>query len=276
MGKAAYLGIFHSISAFCNAGFSTFDENLVGATAFIKIVITVLIIFGGLVIYVIYDLTHSEHKKLKIHTRLVLITSLILIIFGTLAFWLLESGRISWVDAYFQSVSARTCGFNSVDMGIFHPASLAVFIVLMMIGASPGSTGGGMKTTTAAIIFMSIYNTFKGNNKVLMFNREIPTLNVLKAYSMMFIYILIAVVATVFASATSEDSLQSVVFEVVSALGTVGLSLGLSAKAGVACKLVLILCMFVGRVGPFTIFLFLLGKEKKSKLNYPQENVIIG
>jgi trk system potassium uptake protein TrkH len=276
LGKAAYLGIFHSISAFCNAGFSTFDENLIGTTAFIKIVISVLIIFGGLGIYVIYDLTHSEHKKLKIHTRLVLITSLILIIFGTLAFWLLESGRISWVDAYFQSVSARTCGFNSVDMGIFHPASLAVFIVLMMIGASPGSTGGGMKTTTAAIIFMSIYNTFKGNNKVLMFNREIPTLNVLKAYSMMFIYILIAVVATVFASATSEDSLQSVVFEVVSALGTVGLSLGLSAKAGVACKLVLILCMFVGRIGPFTIFLFLLGKEKKSKLNYPQENVIIG
>lgn len=276
LGKAAYLGAFHSISAFCNAGFSTFDANLIGTSSFIKIIITALIIFGGLGIYVIYDVTHCANRKLKIHTKLVLITSFILTVFGTLVFRLLENGKISWVDAYFQSVSARTCGFNSVDMTIFHPASLVVFIVLMMIGASPGSTGGGMKTTTAAIIFMSIYNTFKGNDKVLIFNREIPLMNVLKAYSMMFIYILIAVVAAVFASAFSDDSLQSVVFEVVSALGTVGLSLGLSAKAGVACKLVLILCMFVGRIGPFTIFLFLLGKEKKSKLRYPQENVIIG
>jgi trk system potassium uptake protein TrkH len=281
-GHACYHAFFHAISAFCNAGFSTFDTSLVGMSPFIKIVVSLLIILGGLGVYVIYELSHLSHKHfLRIHTRLVLITSLILIVFGAVSFKLLESQSttpISWLDAYFQSVTARTAGFNTIPMlrSDLHPGTIIILIALMLIGASPGGTGGGMKTTTAALVFISLYNTFKGNAKVLIFKREILQNNVLKAFTIMFSFIAISIVAATWLTATDSASLDSAFFEVASALGTVGLSLGISAKATAAGKLILICCMFVGRIGPFTMFLFLLGREKSSRLEYPEERVILG
>ncbi|MDD5698960.1 MAG: potassium transporter TrkG [Victivallaceae bacterium] len=281
-GQAAYLAFFHSISAFCNAGFSTFDTSLIGMSVFIKIVVSLLIILGGLGVYVIYELSHLSHKHfLRIHTRLVLITTSILIVFGTLSLKFLEyrgNIPISWLDAYFQSVTARTAGFNTIPMDLvsLHPGCIIVLIALMLIGASPGGTGGGMKTTTAALVFISLYNTFKGNRKVLLFKREILQSNVLKAFTIMFSFIAVSIVAATWLTATDNASLASAFFEVASALGTVGLSLGISAKATAAGKIILIVCMFVGRIGPFTMFLFLLGKEKASRLEYPEERVILG
>ena len=176
-GRVLYLALFHSISAFCNAGFSTFDTSLVGMSPFIKLVVSTLIILGGLGVYVIYELSHLSHKHfLRIHTRLVLLSSLILIVFGTISFKILEyqgDSPISWMDAYFQSVTARTAGFNTIPMSdiALHPGSIIILIAFMLIGASPGGTGGGMKTTTAALVFISLYNTFKGNQRVLLFKR---------------------------------------------------------------------------------------------------------
>ena len=281
--EAVYYAFFHSISAFCNAGFSTFDSSLIGLSPFIKIVVSLLIILGGLGVYVIYELSHLSHKHfLRIHTRLVLITSLLLIVFGTVFFKALEyhgDCSISWLDAYFQSVTARTAGFNSIPMSVndLHPGSIIVLIAFMLIGASPGGTGGGMKTTTAALVFISLYNTFKGNRKVLLFGREIMQNNVLKAFTIMFTFIAISIVAATWLTATEYDvSLASALFEVASALGTVGLSLGISSNATETGKVILIICMFVGRIGPFTMFLFLLGREKSSRLEYPEERVILG
>jgi trk system potassium uptake protein TrkH len=280
--EAAYLALFHSVSAFCNAGFSTFDDSLVQATPFIQIVVSLLIISGGLGVYVIYDLAHMSRKQhfLKIHTRLVLFTSFVLIAVGAVLLKVLEhfeGGQpISWLDAYFQSVTARTAGFNTIPLDSLHPSSIIVLMMLMLIGASPGSTGGGMKTTTAALIFISIFNTFKGSTKVLLFKREIPLSNVLKAFTIMFTFLLLCIVGAVLVSAASEASMQAAFFEVTSALGTVGLSLGITATSGAFAKTVLILLMFAGRIGPFTMFLFLLGREKVSRLEYPQERVIMG
>ncbi|MBU8901154.1 MAG: Ktr system potassium uptake protein D, partial [Victivallales bacterium] len=132
------------------------------------------------------------------------------------------------------------------------------------------------KTTTAALVFISLYNTFKGNQKVLLFKREILQSNVLKAFTIMFTFIAISIVATICLTATDNASLGRAFFEVASALGTVGLSLGISAEASGAGKIILIVCMFVGRIGPFTLFLFLLGKEKSSHLEYPEERIILG
>ncbi|MDD5727661.1 MAG: potassium transporter TrkG [Victivallales bacterium] len=280
--QAAYLGMFHAVSAFCNAGFSTFDSSMIGMSPFIKIVISLLIILGGLGVYVIYELYHlSRQRFLFIHTRLVLISTLILIVCGTLLLKFLEhrsSTPISWLDAYFQSVTARTAGFNTIPMetGSLHPGSIITLVALMLIGASPGGTGGGMKTTTAALVFISLYNTFKGNSKVLLFKREICENNVLKAFTIMAIFIAIDIVAATWLTATDYAPLDAALFEVASALGTVGLSVGISAAATGAGKIILIICMFVGRIGPFTLFLFLLGRERSSRLGYPQERVILG
>jgi trk system potassium uptake protein TrkH len=281
-GDSLYQAFFHTISAFCNAGFSTFDTSLIGMSPFIKIVVAILIILGGLGVYVIYELYHLSHKHfLRIHTRLVLITSLILIVFGTVSLKLLEyrgNIEITWLDAFFQSVTARTAGFNTIPMDSInlHPGAIIILIALMLIGASPGGTGGGMKTTTAALVFISLFNTFKGNQKVLLFKREICQKNILKAFTIMFSFIAICLIAATWLTATDNASLEEALFEVASALGTVGLSMGISGQATDAGKIILIICMFVGRIGPFTLFLFLLGREKTSRLAYPQERVILG
>lgn len=280
-GKALYNAWFHSISAFCNAGFSTWDSSLMGTGPLVKMTVALLITLGGLGVYVIYDLIHwrRREKMLRIHTRLVLWTSLILVIGGTVLIFCLEQSQgspISWLDAFFQSVTCRTAGFNTVEISVLHTSTLIIMIVLMLIGASPGSTGGGMKTTTAALIFISVYNTIKGNRSVLLMNRQIAESNILKAFTTMFIFLALLLVASTLIAFADGLRMQETIFEAASALGTVGLSVGVSMKAGASAKMVLIVLMFLGRVGPFTFFLFLLSKERKTKLVYPEERIILG
>lgn len=283
--ESAYYAIFHSISAFCNAGFSTFDQNLCGVNAWLKVVIALLVILGGLGVYVVYDLAHGlRHRAatLRVNTKLVLVTTVVLVVAGTGLIKLqqmpADNFNLGWLDAFFTSVCARTAGFNSVDLAQLSPGSLMLIIVLMLIGASPGSTGGGMKTTTVALAAAALYNTFLGNQRVLLFRREIPGVNVLKAFVIIVIFILLAVFGSMalMLFVPNGKTMLECAFEVASALATTGYSIGISAASENGGKLLLTLFMFLGRIGPFTIFLFLMGRERSSRLTYPEERVIIG
>lgn len=282
---AAYHAVFHSVSAFCNAGFSTFDDSLVGANAWVKSIIGVLIILGGLGFYVIFDLwllhcdKGGQSRRLTVHTRLVLISTVILLAGGGIGIWLLENIEgegIGALDAAFQSVTARTAGFNSVKLGALRPSSILILIVLMFIGASPGSTGGGVKTTTAAIALTALYKTLKGEQRIVCFGRDIPPYNVFRAFLIIITYFLLIVLGVLAISTQRRFSLQGLVFETVSALGTVGLSVGVTAAAYAQTKIALVILMYLGRIGPFAMFLFLMAGSGKGRLRYPQEKIILG
>ena len=286
MGEAGffhslYLAIFHSISAFCNAGFSTFDDSLMKVHPLVKHSIGLLIVLGGLGIYVIYDIWQFlRHRvRFRVYSRIVIWATIFLIFGGAVVIKFMEWASqkyISFGDALFQSITARTAGFNSVDISALSSPTLIIMMILMLIGASPGSTGGGMKTTTASLVFLSIYNMFKGRSNVVVFKRTIPVTNILKAFTICFTFIALTVVGATLLSFEGDFTLQHVIFEVISALGTVGLSEGITSRCHVYGKLILIILMFLGRIGPFTFFLFLLSKEKESKLRYPDEKIILG
>ena len=281
--EGIYYSLFHSVSAFCNAGISIFDNNLIGQNRWIQLVIAGLIVLGGLGVYVIYDLIRAIRNrewKLRVHSKLVLLSTLILIVGGMLLLrggGFRDGGILTWFDSFFQSVTARTAGFNTIDLTLLPAPSLTLLIVLMLIGASPGSTGGGMKTSTVALAVAAIYNTFKGNAEVLMFRRKIPMVNVLRSYTIIVTFLLLSCGgAIVIQLLTGGSAMMDCFFESASALGTVGLSLGTTAKLTLEGKLFVSLYMLVGRIGPFTAMLFLLGREKKGRLKYPEERIIIG
>ena len=273
-----YLAFFHTISAFCNAGFSVFDESLVNSNNFIKIIIMLLIVAGGLGYYVIFDITKKfKHKtKLKIHTKIVFIMTGFLIIAGAIAFQFIERGNISVIDSLFQSVTARTAGFNTIDLLSMHRVSLVVLILLMIIGASPGSTGGGLKTTTAFLAFISIKAASSGAKRTVIFGRKIPPTNIMRAFSIVILYLLVIGFASILFLFFDDYNFLHVIFEVTSAVGTVGLSVGITSEANTAGKIILIICMFIGRLGPSAFLLAMMGKEKSIKIDYPEEKIILG
>lgn len=275
-----YYAVFHSISAFCNAGFSTFDNSLMNQNDFIKIVVAFLIVLGGIGFYVIFDILRcikhrKERMRMKIHTKIVVFTTIFLISVGCLMIYFVES-RISFVDALFQSITARTAGFNSVDIASLNNISIFVIINLMIIGGSPGSTAGGIKTTTFFVILLSVLRVLKGEKQVNAFKREIATESVLKAHAIFFLYILLISVGTIFLLFCSNLEFLSIIFEVVSAVGTVGLSLGITSTFNGYGKFIIICLMFAGRVGPSVLFMILLKREKRSQIAYPEEKIILG
>ena len=282
--KALWEAFFVAISSFCNAGLTPYAGSMSAQHPLTRLTCAGLIIAGGLGVYVIYDLIQvfkKRQQKLRLHSKVIIGATLILLVGGMLVFkfsGLQNNGSLSWLDAFFLSVSCRTAGFSTFDLGTLSDAGLLTCMVLMLIGASPGSTGGGMKTSTVAVAAAAIWNTFQGNTEVLMFKRMIPSANVLRAFSIIVIFLLItyAGVMTMQALAPQTD-MTAVIFESVSALTTTGLSIG-STTAGFqpAAKLTLLLFMFIGRMGPFTIMLFLLSREKPGQLKYPQERIIIG
>lgn len=278
LGKALLYSVFHAVSGFCNAGFSTFGDNLMTCNSWVKIVVASLIICGGLGFYVVYDLMHCKRNnyRLRIHSKIVILTTFALLLGGTVMIKSIELGNISWLDAFFQSTSTRTAGFNSVDLTQLHPTTNLTMILLMIVGASPMSTGGGIKTTTFFIIVFYIYSLCKGRNQAVLFKRNIPLENIMKAFTLAVCYIICLLLATLVLMLIGEYSVESALYETASALGTVGLSLGISMKAGFAAKLLLILCMFIGRIGPLAFFMFLIYKEKESMLSYPDERIILG
>jgi len=282
--KSLWEAVFVAVSSFCNAGFAPYADSMASQHALSKIGSAGLTVFGGLGVYVIYDLLQVVRKKqnrLRVHSKVVLLTTAVLLIAGTVILKCagLQGGvALNWSDAAFLSVSCRTAGFSTFEIGTLSDAGLLSAMILMLIGASPGSTGGGMKTSTVAVAAAAIWNTFLGNTEVLMFKRMVPGANVLRAFSIIVIFLLLTYTATmVMQILAPRTDMTAVIFESISALTTTGLSMNGTTSSFLApAKFMLAVFMYIGRMGPFTIMLFLLSREKRGQLKYPQERIIIG
>jgi len=272
------MGVFHSISAFNNAGFDLFGNSFCdySSNAALNITISSLIILGGIGFFVMDDILHGKRwRKLSFHTKIVLFVTLCLIIGGGLVIKA-TSPELTWMESFFLSISSRTAGFNSVDTGsLTVPATMAV-IVLMFIGASPGSTGGGIKTSTFFTVLIAVRHVI-AKRETSAFRRRISKDSILKAFSVMTLFLFASIIA-VFLICAVETGLQfmDVLFEVVSAIGTVGLSRGITGKLGAFSKTILIMVMFIGRLGPLTIVSSLSSEKQNPFLHCVEERVIIG
>jgi len=295
--------VFHSVSAFCNAGFSTFTENLYRYRTNIPgvSIIAVLIILGGLGFVVLDELfyrrlTYSSSKRtphFSLQTRLVLIVTFILIVGGALVFYMFDVGNslagesfpVRVVHSLFQSITARTAGFNTVDIGRVSNLGLLLLMLLMFIGGSPGSAAGGIKTTTAAIIFVTILSHIKNRRDVEVFRRRVPEGTVSRAF---IILVMGLVVVTVFfglialvdkpllTTHSPQDPAVRLLFETVSAFGTVGLSTGITTLFNTPGKLLLIILMLIGRLGPLTVAVALIEQRERVTYRYPKEDIMVG
>lgn len=295
--RAIYLGIFHAISAFNNAGFSLFSTNLAAYRddLAINLIITTLIILGGLGFLVHRDLfrrVRGQAPQLSLHTRLVLILTVSLIFSGTLLFFLAEVqnyqalASLSWpqrlLASYFHAVSARTAGFNTIDLAQLSSVALYILIVLMFIGASPGGTGGGIKTTTFGTIMLDLWTSLRGQVEATLFRRRLPAETVAKAYLIVTLALFWMTGVTVLLLDVEHKDFLRVLFEVASALGTVGLSTGnggmlsFSALFSDFGKMAIALTMFVGRVGPVTLGMAVLKSSRHARVRYPEGTVILG
>lgn len=290
-GRALYLALFHSISAFNNAGFDLFGSYQ-SLTSFvsdpvINLSIMMLIIIGGLGFSVIAEpFTYRDHP-VKFHSLLVLKMTGFLLLTGALGFFLIESFSESSfsqlplptrvLTAAFQSVTTRTAGFSTLDVASLSNGTLLFFIILMFIGASPGSTGGGVKTTTIAAIYFSLKSTIQGKDKVVIGHRTLPSEIIQKAYVVVVLSMIWIVAATLILSLTESKDFLPLLFEVFSAFCTVGLSTGLTPELTTIGKTTLIATMFFGRLGPLTVAFALAQKRKGSSLvGYPEEQIMIG
>lgn len=292
LGKAIFYSIFHSISAFCNAGFSLYSNNLEGFVdnIHVNIVIAFLIFTGGVgfaAIIDVYDYIRGKSRRVTINTKFSLYITFSLLFIGMFSFLILEYtnsssiGEMSFLKkvlaSFFQSVSLRTAGFNTVSLNELRIPTVLIACVLMFIGASPGSTGGGIKTNTVGIIFLGIRASLKNKEDILFSKRRISFRTFNKAAALLLIAISYVFVIFVLMSIFESDKdIVKVLFELVSAMGTVGLSMGLTSSLTIYSKALLILTMFLGRVGLLTVVLSLSGTTEKGKYTYPEENILIG
>jgi len=298
-GEALYTAIFHSVSAFCNAGFSTFSDSLIiyQSDLFVNVVIMLLIITGGLGFIVMYEFNKMRIKnfnfgKFSLHSKVVLKMSFTLILIGAILFFLFEY-NVSLKDqnlyskilsSFFQSVSSRTAGFNTVDVYSFSMPTLFTIIILMFIGASPASTGGGIKTATLAVIIAFINSKLKDSKNV---NIEFSTLpfKVISKAIVIVVFAISTIVLFSFLIAIVElqhipfnangDRFLEIFFEVVSAFGTVGLSTGITQDFSTIGRILIIFLMLIGRVGPLTIA-SAIGSKKTKDIKYAKNNLLVG
>jgi trk system potassium uptake protein len=296
--KGIWFSLFHSISAWNNAGFGLFSDNLVGyeGSWLVNAVITGLIIFGGIGYEVILELYlrlrgRLLHQRMKIarslNFQVAVSTTLFLLFGGAFAIWAIEVrnpatlGSLNFqqqlLGAWFQSVTSRTAGFNTIDISKMTTAGLFITISLMLIGGSPGGTAGGIKTTTARVLASCTYAILQGKESVTLYRRQVPNSLLLKAIAVTFGSVMTVVCATI-AIALAEPKLDfiRILFEVVSGFATVGLSTGITAGLTSFSKLVLIATMYIGRVGILLLIAALLGDPKSSSIKYPEESLLVG
>jgi len=292
---AAKWGVFHAISAFCNAGFDIFGCITPGASLIefnsdpvVILTLSVLVIFGGLGFLVWQEMiTERRWKKFSVYTKLVLTMTLALLLIGWVCFCLLEwhnpgtLGTMSIGDkllnGFFQSVTVRTAGFAAVDQALLTDAGKAVSMVLMLIGGSSGSTAGGVKTVTMVVLVLFLAARARGKSTVCVFKRTIPNSQVLDAMTIVSIVMGLAVFGAIFISATSPVSFVDAAFESVSALATVGLTAGATANLSIPAQFLIIIYMYFGRVGVLTISLgFLMGDRAEERFQYARTNLLIG
>ncbi len=302
LGQALWVSVFHAVSAFCNAGFALRPDNLMAdrAVAGIVLPISLLIILGGLGFAVLAELAYWASRRwrgqrafLSLHTKVALTMTAALLAVGMVGFMVLERenllGGMDWRDAllasWFASVTPRTAGFNTIDYGQVTAATLFFTIVLMQIGGCPGSTAGGFKATTLAVLLAVARARIRGERGVRLFNRCVPEANVTKATSVVSLAFVLMTLSVILLSAlqvsgsfhprTVEWSL-GLLFEVVSALSTVGLSTGITPHLNEASKILLMLLMFIGRLGPLTIAIAIAQQKPRPAVSYAEEQVMIG
>ena len=289
--KGIYWGYWHAVSAFCNAGFDLmggFRSLTMFATDWpVNLIITSLIILGSLGFNVMEDIINKRNfADLRLHSKIVLLTTLALIVVGTGAIWFMEAGNADTLGnlttsqqvlaSYFQAVTPRTAGFNTLPIDKLHESTLFVIIMLMFVGASPASTGGGIKTTTFAVVVLTTWNLIRGKEDLVLFNRRIEDRIIYKAFIILTIGVIWVCVGTFFISYFENARFLNMFFEVMSAFATVGLTAGETQRISDASKIVLILTMFAGRVGVLTFAMALMNKNKVSNIKYPKERIMIG
>lgn len=306
-----FLSIFHSISAFCNSGLSLFSDSFASYNKCwgVYVIICPLIILGGLGFIVLYDLVHlaadrvkrflgklfyrqyyfpkEAPKKMMLQTKIVLAATLCLIVFGMLSLLLFEryagqggaTEHIGVRGAFFQSITARTAGFNTVDIKALTPASKCVLILLMFVGGSPAGTAGGIKTVTLFVIIMAVAAVLRRRQEIEMFNRSIRMVTVYRAITVTLFFIAVLFTTALALSITERANnftMLDIMFESASALGTVGLSTGITPSLTTAGKLIIIAVMFFGRLGPLTLLAAIAFNIKPVRYSYPDEAIIVG
>jgi trk system potassium uptake protein TrkH len=289
-----FFSIFHSISAFCNAGFSLFSNSLIGYSndLVVNVTIGLLVVSGGLGFVVLSNLcgyfSFFSKKEIKrrvnLHTKIVLTMTVFLIIVGAILYYIFEynntldlfSSRDKIFVSFFQSITTRTAGFTMVDIGSLATPTFLFFIFFMFIGGASGSAAGGIKVGTFFLIIAVVYNMFRGREDVEVFDRTIHRRTVQKAVSIATLSLLTILLFCLILLYTEDAPFQAVIFEAFSAFGTVGLSTGLSADLSVIGKVIISLLIFIGRIGPLTLAL-VLGKEITGrKIRFPEERIIVG
>ncbi|TVY03941.1 TrkH family potassium uptake protein [Paenibacillus cremeus] len=294
-GKAIYYGIWHAISFFNNAGFDLFGpitgpfSSLTSyADDFIVNVVSMgLIILGGLGFIVMADLMdYKKNKRLSLHSKVVLSATGALILIGAIVIYVFEYtnpktlGSLNWygkiLAAFFQSVTPRTAGANTVDLGALRQASQFFMVLLMFIGASPGSTGGGIKTTTFTTLIGAMLAMIRGKEDIVLFHNRLGKDRILKAITLTMVALFLVIFVTMLLSTTEDHSLLMILFEVTSAFGTVGLTLGLTSDLSEFGKMMIIFTMFAGRLGPLTLAYALGPKAEKELYRYPEGKITIG
>ena len=288
--RGIYFSLFHSISAFCNAGFDLIGNSLMDLSGDIIINFTImaLIILGGLGFSVMWDIHHHRHhfQKWTLHTKLVVLTTVILIIAGFLFFFLVEYDSLlvnypikeKIIASLFQSVTARTAGFYSIPIENLTEASKFFTVILMFIGASPASTGGGIKTVTAIVIILTIRSVIQGKGEIEVFQKRISRSTADRSLAIAMISLGVLVFVTVVLSIIEPYPFIDLLFQTASALGTVGLASFDNSKLTDIGKILTILCMYAGRVGPLTLTLALAKRQWRSNNNikHPEGRIMVG
>ncbi len=308
-GHRIYFSVFHAVSAFCNAGFSPLKNSLFEATFrfnyLFQLIIALLVIFGGLGFpiifnswkFFVYKIGNTFKRLLKkrektylpwvlnLNSKVIISTTAILLISGTIFVLIFEYNNTltehhsffgKFIVSFFGSVTTRTAGFNSIDTGAMTLPTTLIFILLMWIGASPASTGGGIKTSTIAVAFLNVVSIAKGKKNLEIFGREISGVSINKSFAIILLSVVVIFTSTLgVAMFDADKNLLSIVFEVVSAYATVGLSRGITGSLTDASKIIVLITMFLGRVGMITFLMAIIKKTNNTKYRYPTEDLLI-
>lgn len=287
--KGIWFSVFHAISAFCNAGFDILGNSITPFVGdfIINMTIGMLIIVGGLGFYVYIDISKNKRlRKLHLHSKLVLSITTVLLVVGTLIILVIEYNNPSTLGnltigekmlaSFFQSVISRTAGFNSVDIGGLYDTTAFVMIILMFIGGSPGSTAGGIKTTTFGTIVLTTIGVIKGNKDVVAYKKRISNDIINRSLAIATIGITLIIIVSIVLTITEKATFLDVLFETTSAFGTVGLTRGITPNLTNIGKIIITLTMYAGRVGPLTMVFAFAQKQKVSQYRFSEGNIMVG
>lgn len=293
VGNAAWYGIFHAVSAFCNAGFDLMGKYEPYSSLVyyyddivVNVVIMLLIVIGGIGFIVWEDIAENKWhmKKYHLHTKIVLATTGILIFGGALLFFLFERNNLlagmtprgQLLSSLFGSVTARTAGFNTTDTGAYTHATKLLTSILMFIGGSPGSTAGGIKTTTVVVMLLIVIANLRNRAELNIFGRRLDEDSIRKASTVFIMNLSMALISMMAICAIQPLAMDDVIFEVMSAIGTVGMTTGITRDLTIASRYIIILLMYCGRIGSMSFALSFMEKKKKAMIKLPQERITIG